>query len=222
MTAAVSGPKSGSPMNRPSEVSAACEPDEASAMRWTVPPTSGRPARAEGQRRETARSCGRGGHRSAPPSARRRQAAGDVRGCEAVAKASGAADGKPLESAADVDVDPDERGQHRSAEPLRRKTSHAAAEGRPAHSASARRDRAIDSAIESPAPTPAPPAAPQQPPITASTGTTANDAELPGVDTRIKLPAAPPMSPASPPPIDAAAHRAAANAAARRKRKTTR
>ena len=85
----------------------------------------------------------------------------------------------------------------------------------PPITASARRDRAIDSATDIPAPTPAPPAAPQHPPMTASTGTTAREASVPGVVARISPPAAPPNNPARPPPTDAPAHRAAASAAAR-------
>ena len=85
----------------------------------------------------------------------------------------------------------------------------------PLITASARRDRAIDSATDIPAPTPAPPAAPQHPPMTASTGTTAREASVPGVVARISPPAAPPNNPARPPPTDAPAHRAAASAAAR-------
>src|SRR4029453_7126159 len=82
----------------------------------------------------------------------------------------------------------------------------------PHTSASARRERAIDSAIERPAPTPAPPAAPQHPPITASTGARSSVALLDGADARTIPPTAPAITPASPPPTDAPAHRAAAKA----------
>ena len=111
-----------------------------------------------------------------------------------------------------------QRPSHCTREPANSAAKRCAAEqGR-----RARRDRTIDSATDNPAPTPAPPAAPQHPPMTASTGTTANDATLPGTRRQDQTPPpAPPTTPARPPPIDALAHLAAATAAARRSLRLT-
>src|SRR3989442_937730 len=66
-----------------------------------------------------------------------------------------------------------------------------------------------DSQTSTPAPPRAAQGAPLPPPNTASPGSAASGAALPGAGGGSALPAAPGSAPALPPPIDAAAHRVA-------------